>query len=111
MTRRRKSKKKSTPPKGVPELRGYEVGQYVYALSFPNGVIVRGKISALFKTETDEFAELIDDIGSGYRLALLDDIIDKPTARHINSANSKVASKMRKHAREQEAKREKARKK
>lgn len=110
MARRKKNKTK-TAPKGLQELGGYSVGQYVYALSYPNKVIIRGPIYSLFKTADHEFMEIVDDIGTGFRLALLEDVIDKPSKRHINSANSKVASKLRKHAREQEAKKAKASKK
>ena len=106
MARRKKNKVKQKP-KGLQELSGYTVGQYVYALSFPNQVIIRGEIDALFKTEEHEFLQLIDDIGTGYRIALLPDVIDKPTSKHVNSANSKIAAKMRKHEREQEIKKAK----
>ena len=109
MARRKKNKIKAEP-KGLQELSGYSVGQYVYALSYPNKVIIRGLISSLFKTAEHEFMEIVDDIGTGYRMALLEDVIDKPTKRHVNSANSKVASKMCKHAREQEAKKAKSKK-
>mgnify|MGYP006419833247 FL=1 len=104
---RRKKNKVNKKPKGLQELSGYSVGQYVYALSYPNQVIIRGKIDALFKTEDHEFMEIIDDIGTGYRIALLSDVIDKPTSKHINAANSKIAAKMRKHEREQESKKAK----
>lgn len=106
MARRKKNKAKQKPM-GLQELSGYTVGQYVYALSYPNQVIIRGKIDALFKTEDHEFLQVIDDIGTGYRTALLTDIIDKPTSKHVNAANSKIAAKMRKHEREQESKKAK----
>ena len=109
MARRKKNKIK-VEPKGLQELSGYSVGQYVYALSYPNKVIIRGLIYSLFKTAEHEFMVIIGDIGTGYRMALLEDVIDKPTKRHVNSANSKVASKMCKHAREQEAKKAKSKK-
>lgn len=106
MARRKKNKVKQKP-KGLQELSGYTVGQYVYALSFPNQVLIRGQIDALFKTEDHEFMEIIDDIGTGYRMALLEDVIDNPTKKHVSSANSKIAAKMRKHEREQEIKKAK----
>lgn len=109
MARRKKNTTKQKP-KGLQELSGYSVGQYVYALSYPSQVIIRGNIVALFKSAEHEFMEIVDDIGTGYRIALLEDVIDNPTKRHVNAANSKVAASIRKHEREQEAKKAKTKK-
>jgi hypothetical protein len=110
MARRKKNTTKQKP-RGLQELSGYSVGQYVYALSYPNQVIIRGKIDALFKSAEHEYMEVIDDIGTGYRIALLEDVIDKPTKRHVNAANSKVAASIRKNERDLEAKKAKTSKK
>jgi len=81
---------------GIPELNGYSLGQSIYCLRYPDKILIRGSIYAIFKTKTHEFVELVDDITGQFRAALIEDIIENPTRKQINSANSKIAFKMRK---------------
>ena len=43
-----------------------------------------------------EIAEFVDEITGQFRATLLDDIIENPTRGQINSANNRIATKLRK---------------
>lgn len=96
--KKRKSKKKKEDKKivGLQELSGYSVGQLIYCFRYPDKLLVRGKIKNLFKTDTHEFADVVDEITGQFRAALLEDIIENPTKSQVNSANTKIATKIRK---------------
>ncbi len=93
---RRKKNKKPTKKIGLETLSGFIVGQAIYCLRFPDKLLARGKIRHLFKTETHEFAEFVDEITGQFRATLLEDIILEPTRKQINAANSKIAFKIKK---------------
>lgn len=95
MARRKKNVIKEKP-RGVPSLSGFEVGQSIYCLRYPDRALARGVIKFLFKTKDDEFAEFVDDITGQFRATLLSDIIDEPTRSQINSANTKISTKIKK---------------
>jgi len=80
---------------GLEELGGYKPGDFIYCLRIPDESLSRGNITYLFKTEEGEFAEFIDEITGQFRAAFLRDIIEKPTRSQINSANNKIASKIK----------------
>ena len=91
MARRRTKKTKKTPEtKGLQELGGFTIGDFIYCLRFPDKVISRGAIIGIFETKSGSFVDIIDEITGQYRSALLEDIIVNPTKKHINAANSKV---------------------
>ena len=93
-------KKKIQKPKkkiGLDSLGGFTVGQHIYCLRYPDHILCRGPIRHLFKTKTHEFAEFIDEITGQFRITLLADIILEPTRKQINSANSRIATKIKKY--------------
>ena len=95
MARRKKNVKKAKEL-GLKSLSGFDVGQDIYCFRHPDKLLARGKIKFLFKTDSHEFAEFLDDISGQFRAALLSDIIDSPTKSQINSANMKISTKIRK---------------
>ena len=92
---RRKKVKKPEKKIGLDSLSGFEIDQHIYCLRYPDKLLARGKIRHLFKTETHEFAEFVDEITGQFRATLLEDIILEPTRKQINAANSKIAMKIK----------------
>ena len=95
MPRRKKTKNnknlKNKKPK-IETLSGYELGQHIYCLRYPDLVLSCGNIFELHKTKSDEFLTFIDDITGQYRIALLSDVIDDPTRKQIMATQSKMRS-------------------
>lgn len=91
----KKRKKVEKKKRGLEQLGSYSVGQYIYCSRVPDKALARGFILHLFKTAENEFAEIVDEISGQFRATLLEDIIDNPTRSQINSANGKIASKIK----------------
>ncbi len=88
---RKKKNKQTKPPRGLPELDGYKLEDFIYCYRYPDKSIARGYITGLFSTSTGKFIEFVDQISGQFRVSLLEDIIANLTVKHINSANSKLA--------------------
>jgi len=110
MTRRKKNKNKPDAIDKLQELSGIALGQFVYCHRYPDKLLARGYIINLYKTESEEFACLVDEITGQYRITLLEDIIADPSRKHIVSANLKISSNIKKVERAREKKKEKKRK-
>jgi len=67
----------------------------IYCFRYPDKILSRGKIKKLFNVNSVEFAEFVDEITGQFRACLLSDVIENPTRSQINSANLKIASKIR----------------
>ncbi len=101
---RKKTKSRSSKPKqklkeksnGIEELLGFKIGDFIYCFRYPDKVLCRGFIKKLFDVEGNQFAEFVDEITGQFRISLLSEIIENPTRSQINSANSKIAFKVRK---------------
>jgi len=93
-----RKKKTKIPEKkiGVDELSGFTIGQSIYCFRHPDKILARGEIRILLKTKAGELAEFVDEITGQFRATMLDDIIANPTRSQINSANLKIATKIRK---------------
>ncbi len=88
---RKKKIKKEPSIRGLQELSGYKLNDFVYCYRYPDKMIARGRLVGLFETKESQFVELIDEISGQYRVSLLEDIIENPTTKHINAANLKRA--------------------
>lgn len=97
---KRKSKLKAKKP-DITELNGYQLKQFVYCKRYPDAKLSYGRIEN-FHPNTEEGAAItfIDFLTNKYRLALMCDIIDDPTAKQIDSCQSQIimAKKSRKKA-------------
>ena len=95
-TKRKKAVKIPKKKIGLDELSGFSVGQFIYCFRHPDKLLARGEIKVLLKTKEGEFAEFVDEITGQFRITLIDDIIIEPSRRQINSANSKISTKIAK---------------
>ena len=93
---RRKKNNKTKKKVGLDTLSGFTTGQPIYCFRFPDKALARGKIRHLFKTDSHEFAEFIDEITGQFRATLLEDIRLAPPRKQVNAANSKIAFKIKK---------------
>ena len=91
---RRKKKKIEKKKIGLEELAGFKAGQNIYCYRYPDKQIAKGTIIRLF-SNTDDFAEFIDEVSGQFRATLLEDIIDNPTRAQISSINTKISWKKR----------------
>ena len=92
---RKKKIKKEKKKIGLDELGGHKPGDFIYCFRSPDKALSRGKITYLFKTPDGDIAEFIDEITGQFRATFLHEIIENPTRSQINSANNKIASKIR----------------
>ena len=92
---RKKKIKKEKKKIGLDELGGHKPGDFIYCFRIPDKALSRGKITYLFKTPDGDIAEFIDEITGQFRATFLQEIIENPTRSQINSANNKIASKIR----------------
>ena len=89
--RKKKPSVKTKEKQKIQELDGRKLGDFIYCYRYPDRLIARGEIIGLFDTEKDKFVEIVDEISGQFRTALLEEIIDAPTRKHINAANSQIS--------------------
>ena len=89
--RKKKPSVKTKEKQKIQELDGRKLGDFIYCYRYPDRLIARGEIIGLFDTEKDKFVDIVDEISGQFRTALLEDIIDAPTRKHINAANSQIS--------------------
>ena len=83
--RTKKTKLKPKVPE-VTELEGYKLGDRVYARWITGEKVGHGAISEFYTKCPEGLAFCFyDEINGGYRTTLLENIIDKPTGRHVGS--------------------------
>lgn len=93
---KKKSKLKTKKPE-IEELDGYKVGQFIYCNRYPDKKLSYGRIEMFhLNTEEGKAVTFIDYLTSKYRLTLMRDIIDEPTAKQIESCQGQIALARRK---------------
>ena len=88
---KKKSKLKTKKPE-IEELDGYKLGQNIYCKRYPDGKLSYGRIEQFHpNTEGGKAVTFVDFITSKYRLTLMEDIIDNPTPKQLESCQSQIA--------------------
>ena len=78
---KRKSKLKKKKPE-IEEFEGYRLDQLIYCKRYPDYKLSYGRIESFHpNTEGGPAATFIDLLTNKYRLTLIKDIIDNPTAK------------------------------
>ena len=87
---KKKSKLKTKKPE-IEELDGYKLGQNIYCKRYPDGKLSYGRIEQFHpNTEGGKAVTFVDFITSKYRLTLMEDIIDNPTPKQLESCQSQI---------------------
>lgn len=77
-------------------MEGYKSGDSVYCNRYPDSVFCRGTITQFFTCENQGVFEFLDDATGQFRLALISEIVVKPTRKQIGGVNLKISIKNRK---------------
>ena len=92
----RKKKLKKYGPPGPAELCGFKRGDVVCCFRYPDEMLTQGEISYFHEnTEEGPAFTFLCDISGSFRLALIKDIIEKPTKQQLAKINGAIVRKIR----------------